>query len=69
MTKAALAISICEWMSIHYLFVKYFGESVGISMEEFLSRASLEDIIRLRHHTINAWLALCVLTMGRLFDR
>lgn len=68
MTKAAFAIFICEFVSIHYLYVKYFGRSVGIEVEEFLMRASLDDVLRMRSHSISAFLALCIMTMGRLFN-
>lgn len=69
MTKAALAIFICECVSIHFLYEKYFGKSYGVEVVEFLFRASLEDIIKMRHHTVTGFLALCLMTMGRLFER
>lgn len=69
MTKAGFAIMICEMVSIHFLYKKYFGQSANITIEEFLSRASLEDIIKMRHHSINGFLAMCVMTIGRLFSQ
>ena len=72
MTKAGLAIMICEMISIHFLYKKYFGNSgrslSEITPEEFMSRASLQDIIKMRHHSVNGFLALCIMTMGRLFQ-
>ena len=67
MTKAGLAICICEGISIGMLFCKHFGSFVDISIEEFLSRAPLTDIIIFQIRQRNLFVGLCLLTMGRLF--
>ncbi len=66
--KAALAILIIEFMVMHFLIKKYFGRSSNITIEEFIFMASLEDIIKMRHHSVSGFLALCVATMARMFD-
>jgi hypothetical protein len=68
MTKAGLAIFICESISMHFLFKKYFGSSATISLEEFLCRATAEDVVRLSIHQRRAFLGFCIMTMGRLFQ-
>jgi hypothetical protein len=69
MTKAGLAIFILEIIGIWRLFKKYFGDQAGpATIEEFLARATLEDVIRLTIHQRGAFFGLCLATMGRLFQ-
>jgi len=66
MSLASLVIFLFECLAIHKLFLKYFGKSEGISIEEFIGRASLPDVLRMRWHSISAFLALCLISIGQL---
>ena len=64
---AAGFIFLFEAYAVVKLDLKYRKEGEGfLSVEEFLARASLEDIIRLRYHSIASWLALGFMTIGSL---
>lgn len=68
MTLAALVIIMFSWLAIRKLEIKYFGKDYGfVDPLELLSRMSLEDIIKYRQHTIDGFLAVCILSMARLF--
>lgn len=70
MTLAGFFILTLEATAIYRLYSKYFreGEVAGATVEEFLSRATLEDIIKMNVHQAGAFYALCIMTMGRLFN-
>jgi len=68
MTKAGLAIFICEYISIVMLFRKHFGSFIDVSIDEFLNRAPLSDIIIMSIRQRNLFVGLCLMTMGRLFQ-
>lgn len=65
MALAGFVIFLLEVYKIQRLEIKYFGRLC--TPEEFLSRASLDDIIRWGHHIRMMFLALGIMTMGRLF--
>ena len=68
MTKAGLFIFIVEMVSIHRLFRKYFDDTNGATVEEFIARATFEDVLRLTIHQRAGFFALCLMTMGKLFN-
>lgn len=66
----SLVMLVWEMRAILLIELRYcrdWSELVSTPVEDLISRMSLEDIIRLRHHSVMAWLALCLMTMGRLF--
>lgn len=65
MLLAAFIIFWLEILAIYWLEQKYCrpGEE-KISVEEFICRASLDDILRYRHHAISSWIALGVMTIS-----
>lgn len=67
MTAAALIIITLEWYAVRLLEIKYFGRDYQPDPLELLSRLNIEDMLRYRHHTINGFLGVCLLTMARIF--
>jgi hypothetical protein len=67
MTAAAMMIILVEWYNIRHIEIKYFGRDYEPDPLELLSRLNIEDMLKYRHHTINSFLACCLLTMARLF--
>jgi hypothetical protein len=65
MTLSALALWLLEVLALMAIVSKY---SKYLEVDEFLSRANLEDLLRVRHHSVNAFCLLCIATMGRLFE-
>lgn len=64
MTLAALIILSFEIAAIRAILLKYVRpDEDPIEVEEFISRTSLEDFIRMRHHTIISFLAFCLLSV------
>ena len=69
MGKAGLAIFICETYCIAQLMRKYYGDDwKSYSVEEFLMRASLEDVLMFSVRARSGWIGFCLMTMGRLFN-
>lgn len=61
---AALFIWGAEFIVLRALDRKYMREGEDyLSPEEFLSRASLDDILRYRHHVISSWIAFGTVTI------
>ena len=67
MTYAGFVIMIVEFMNIELLFRKYFPEG-GATVEQFICRAPIQDVIRLTIHQRNGFMGLCIMSMGRLFN-
>lgn len=65
MTLGAFFIFAMSLTSIHYLEKKYWrpGED-RITVEEFIYRASLDDILRHRYHAITGWIAMGIMTIA-----
>lgn len=65
MTLAALFIFTMEIFALRILECKYHraGEE-SISVEEFIARASFDDILRHRFHALTAWIALGIMTIA-----
>lgn len=69
MTQAGFIIVLFEFWGIHKLFKKHFPNKVTkATIEEFIYRAPLEDVLRLTVHQRCAFFGLCLMTMGRLFN-
>jgi hypothetical protein len=59
MILAAITIFFMEIGALWWLEQKYCREDeTTISIDEFITRATLDDILRHRHHAISAWIAL-----------
>jgi hypothetical protein len=67
MTLAGFCITAIEIMSIELLFHKYFPEG-GATVEQFICRAPIEDVVKLTIHQRSAFFGMCILSMGRLFN-
>jgi len=65
MTIAALFIFAMSMTSMYWLEQKYRrpGEK-NISTEEFIYRASFDDILRHRYHAITGWISLGIMTIA-----
>lgn len=65
---AAFVIFLIEATGLTRIVRKYQQEGDrGIpSVDEFIARASFEDVLRARVHSVNAFTALCVMTIGSL---
>lgn len=55
-------IFVCEMMQINLLYRKV-GLPFNAQLEEFIQRATIEDIVRYQYHSIFAWLSL---TLGTI---
>ena len=67
MIAACLVIFSMEIYAVLALFRKYRSPNEDdLTNEDFLSRCSLEDLIKLRYHVNSVWLALGMMTMGTL---
>ena len=65
MTFAAFLIIVYEMRALWILERKYFRKGEWtLSIEEFMSRANLKDIIIYRHHIIIIWVAMGVMTIS-----
>ncbi len=67
MTAAALIMLSFEIFALDRLRSKYFGDRDDATSEEFISRASLDDIIKFQRHLVGAFLAFCLLSMSKFF--
>lgn len=64
MIAAALIIFSIEIAAMRAIAQKYTRDDEDlIEVEEFISRASLEDIVRMRHHSITSFIAFCLLSI------
>jgi len=61
---ACIFIFSCEMVNIYHLYRKV-GLPFSATIEEFISRAGIEDILRLRFHSNNAWLSM---TLGTILS-
>lgn len=67
-TLTALALFMLESHAIYSLDRKYMREGeTRLTVDEFIVRATLQDILLMRHHVISSWLLLGIATMGTLF--
>lgn len=65
---AAFVIFVLEWVAVTRLFNKYGLSMTQDGWEGFISKASLDDILRARHHSIMGFCSMCLMTMARLFE-
>lgn len=69
MTKAAIFILIVSLIRMYKLDRKYCREGEDmIEVEEFISRASLEDIIKMQHYSTNFIMSFCLMTIGSIVN-
>jgi hypothetical protein len=68
MMAAALLIIVARYYDLRAIERKYFGTDYNPDALELLSRMSLDDLLRYRQYVIDMWLAVCMLTMSRLFN-
>lgn len=67
MTFAAILIFMFEFVAIKKLEQKYYrnGET-DLDPIEFVSRATLDDIIKYRYHINNTWLSMGIMSIGSI---
>lgn len=64
MMWAVLLIFGAEMIAMRALERKYMREGEDdISTDEFICRASFDDVLRMRHHIISWWISFGTLTM------
>lgn len=64
MILAAIVIFSCEFIAIRLIERKYMrGNETILDPLEFVSRASLDDILRYRYHINGLWPSMTLLTI------
>lgn len=64
MILASILIFFLSLIAMRDIARKYHREGeTDISVDEFIARAGLDDIIRMRHFSLSAWSALGLMTI------